>query len=132
MTAVVAALIRRDGKLLICQRKAGHRLGLKWEFPGGKVAPGELPERALARELAEELGVLARIGREVYRTRYEYVDPGEVFELTFFTAQILRHEPQNLAFERIEWVEPARLREYDFLPADRELIHWIAEGKLQF
>jgi 8-oxo-dGTP diphosphatase len=130
MTAVVAALIQRDGRLLICQRRADDRLALKWEFPGGKIAPGESPEQALSRELEEELGVSASIGREVYRTRHEYRDADGVVELMFFTAEISRAQPRNLAFEKIEWVEPERLTEYDFLPADRELIQYLAAGRL--
>lgn len=131
MIAVVAALIGRDGRLLICQRRADDRLPLKWEFPGGKVAPGESFEQALARELVEELGVSARIGREVYRTTYACGDDPELSELVFLTAEIGRAEPQNLAFESMDWVEPQQLAEFDFLPADRELVELIAAGKLR-
>jgi 8-oxo-dGTP diphosphatase len=131
MIVVVAALIQRDGKLLICQRRADDRLPLKWEFPGGKVAPNESLQQALVRELAEELAVSACIGHEVHRTTFDYGDDRGLFELVFFTGEIARAEPQNLAFEQIQWVLPQQLAEFDFLPADRELIELIAAGKLQ-
>lgn len=131
MIAVVAALIQRGGKLLICQRRADGRLPLKWEFPGGKVAANETPEQALAREMAEELGISANIGREVYRTTFDYGDGRGFIKLMFFSAGIARAKPQNLAFEQIRWVAPRQLAEFDFLPADRELTELIAAGKLQ-
>ena len=84
MLTVVAALIEADGKLLVCQRKRGGAFELMWEFPGGKKKTGETLEAALARELREELGVTAKIGREVYRTRHQYAEMSEPIELIFF------------------------------------------------
>jgi 8-oxo-dGTP diphosphatase len=130
MIHVVAALIESDGKLLVCQRRTGGSFELLWEFPGGKINPGESPEAALARELLEELGVEARIGREVYRTLHQYSELREPIELTFFTAQVNPTHVRNLIFERLEWRTPQNLAELDFLPADRELISKLTSGEL--
>jgi 8-oxo-dGTP diphosphatase len=130
MIQVVAALIESGGKLLACQRRASDSFALMWEFPGGKIQPGESPEAALARELLEELGVVARIGREIYRTLHQYSVLREPIELTFFTASVDPTQVQNLVFERLEWRTPASLPELDFLPADRELIARLSSGQL--
>ena len=131
MRTVVAALITRDSKLLVCQRKRNDSHGLKWEFPGGKIEPGESPAEALVRELHEELGVLATIGAEVHRTRHRYKELPDDFVLIFFWATVGDFSPlQNLEFERIEWASPGSLLEYDFLPADKELIELLASGAI--
>ena len=130
MIQVVAALIESDGKLLVCQRHTGDSFELLWEFPGGKIKPGESPEAALARELLEELGVEARIGREVYRTLHQYSELREPIELTFFTAQVDPARVCNLVLERLEWRTPENLSELEFLPADRELIAKLSSGEL--
>jgi 8-oxo-dGTP diphosphatase len=130
MIQVVAALIESDGKLLVCQRRAGAPFALMWEFPGGKIKPGESPDAALARELLEELGVVARIGREIHRTRHNYAELREPLELIFFTAQVDPGRVRNLIFERLEWRTPETLPELDFLPADRELIAKLSSGEL--
>lgn len=129
---VVAALILREGRLLICQRRADDRFPLKWEFPGGKVAPGESPEEALVRELREELAVSATIHGEVYRTLHRYAGTNAPLDLRFHTASIGAATPRNHAFAQILWVEPDQLPAFDFLPADRELIELLANGKLKF
>ena len=128
MRMVVAALIEREGALLVGQRCRGDKLALKWEFPGGKVRPEESLEQALARELREELGVDAAIGLEIYRTRFRYSEISHELLLIFFAASI-EAEPQNLAFEQICWVERRHLESYDFLPADRELVKRLAAGE---
>ncbi len=117
MTTVVAAILRRAGKLLICRRKPGAPHELKWEFPGGKVEPGETPEAALARELREELAIEALIGAEI--TRYEYTYPAKApILLMFFEVSAFAGEPRNLVFDRIAWEEPRYLGDYDFLEGD--------------
>jgi 8-oxo-dGTP diphosphatase len=131
MLTVVAALIERDGRLLVCQRRHDARFPLLWEFPGGKCEPGETPQRALARELREELGIAAEIGHEVYRTRHKYPEMPREIELIFFAAHLNDGEPQNLDFEQIAWRESASLPELNFLPADRELIEKLASGFLR-
>jgi 8-oxo-dGTP diphosphatase len=126
---VVAAVIERDSRFLICQRRRGDRFEFLWEFPGGKVQPGETPEQALMRELREELGVSARLGVEIYRTRHRYPELARELELIFFSANLGPEPLSNLAFEQVVWAERASLPEYDFLPADRELIARLATGK---
>lgn len=131
MLTVVAALIEARGKLLVCQRRRGDSFALQWEFPGGKVRPNEPPARALARELQEELGIEARIGREIYRTEHRYAEMNEPIELVFFFATIEAGEPQNLVFEQIAWRAPESLPELNFLPADSELIEMLSSGALR-
>jgi 8-oxo-dGTP diphosphatase len=129
MITVVAAIVQRNGWLLVCQRRRDAAFPLKWEFPGGKARAGETPEQALARELAEELGVEASIGRELYRTRHRYPELPEELDLRFFSAT-LAGEPRNRAFEQIAWSELHSLGARDFLPADRELVTLLASGEL--
>lgn len=129
MRHVVAGLILRDGKLLICQRTKHQPLPLKWEFPGGKIEEGEQPRAALFRELEEELGIQATIGNEVARLVHEYRSGGAV-ELRFFLVPDYTGEAENLIFEDIRWVEPAELPQFDFLDADLPLVRDLASGKL--
>lgn len=130
MLTVVAALIESSGKVLVCQRKRGDTFGLMWEFPGGKLKPGESVSVALARELEEELGVTAKIGVEVFRARHQYAQLSEPIELIFLRATIVSGQIQNRVFESMQWRAPNSLRELNFLPADRELIEKLASGKL--
>lgn len=131
MVKVVAALIESGGRLLVCQRRRTDRFALLWEFPGGKVEPGEELEQALARELNEELGVVAPVGPEVYRTTFHYREMRNTTELVFFAAAARPEDVQNLAFESIEWRAPQTLGELDFLPADRDLVLQLASGSLR-
>jgi 8-oxo-dGTP diphosphatase len=122
--AVVAAVIRRGGLILIGQRPRASRHGLKWEFPGGKVEAGENPREAIERELQEELAIQARIGDEL--TRYEYRYPNrQPIQLIFYGVDDFDGEPQNLAFEQILWEPAERLPDYDFLEADVEFIRGL-------
>jgi 8-oxo-dGTP diphosphatase len=131
MLTVVAALIEHQGKVLACQRKRGQRFELMWEFPGGKVESGETQEQALTRELREELGVTAKIGREVFRTTYSYAEMSEPINLIFLSADVRPSEVRNLEFEQIAWRTPDSLPELNFLAADRELIEKLASGEIQ-
>ena len=125
MTTVVAALLERDGKILICRRRPADPHPLKWEFPGGKVEPGEAPAEALRRELEEELGVAARIGEEI--TRYEYCYPGkQPILLIFYKVCEFAGDPANRVFHEMAWDTPARLREYDFLEGDVDFVRTLA------
>jgi len=126
---VVAALIEQCGLILICQRRKGSPFELKWEFPGGKVKPGESPQQALERELQEELQVSAKIGPELYRTRHRYAEMDREIELIFFAATLGPETMMNRAFETIVWAERARLPTYDFLEADRELVERLAKAR---
>ncbi len=128
-TWVTAAIIRKEDKLLICQRKAGRAFEFKWEFPGGKLEPGESPEVCLNRELQEELGIDASIGAEVFRTDFRYANGFQV-RLLFFQVKGFRGVPQNLAFEQIAWVRPGELSRYDFLEADQILIERIDRNEV--
>ncbi|HWF39237.1 MAG TPA: (deoxy)nucleoside triphosphate pyrophosphohydrolase [Candidatus Acidoferrales bacterium] len=132
MLTVVAAIIEHEGKLLVCQRKRGRNFELMWEFPGGKVESGETPQAALARELQEELGVHADIGAEIYRTRHQYKELPQAFELIFLSATIADPDQvTNLEFESIEWRTPDSLLKLNFLSADRELVRQLATGHLR-
>ncbi len=128
---VVAALIEQDGKILACQRKRGQRFELMWEFPGGKIEPGESPEQALARELREELGVSATVGREIYRARHRYAGTNLPLEIIFFAATLVPSEIRSLEFEKIEWRAAQSLPELNFLAADRELVAKLASGDIR-
>ncbi len=125
---VVAAVIQSGGRILIGQRQKGDSHALKWEFPGGKVERGEAPAAALARELEEELGIQAEIGREISRYSHEYPKRATI-DLIFFSVTKFEGTPQSLAFERIVWEEPSRLPRYDFLDGDVEFVHRIASGE---
>jgi len=128
---VAAAVIEQSGFILICQRRRGDRFELKWEFPGGKVQPGETPQEALLRELKEELQVSAKIGPELHRTRHRYAEMDLEVELVFFAVTLGPETLMNRAFEQMVWAERARLRTYDFLPADRELVERLASAKAE-
>ena len=129
MKQVVAALIVRDGKLLICQRAQDQPMPLKWEFPGGKVEPGEEEAAALHRELQEELGISATIEEKVTSVQHHYRKGGAV-ELHFYRVQDYEGEMENRIFEQIRWVDRCDLPQFDFLAADRDLIRQIAVGDI--
>jgi len=121
VTTVVAAVIERDGSVLICQRRPGQAHELKWEFPGGKVEQGETPVAALRRELQEELGIEAEPDAEI--TRYEYAYPGKApILLIFFRVTRFSGEIENRVFARLEWETRERLPQYDFLEGDVDFV----------
>ncbi|MFP5226140.1 MAG: (deoxy)nucleoside triphosphate pyrophosphohydrolase [Acidobacteriota bacterium] len=126
---VAAALILRGDQVLICQRKAGAPMGLKWEFPGGKLEPGESPEQALRRELDEELGIVAQVGTRIAHLRHTYRAGGAV-DLQFFAVHSFSGDITNHIFEDVRWVPLRTLPDYDFLAADRDLVKDLAAGKL--
>ena len=114
---VVAALIRRDGKFLICQRPAHKARGLLWEFVGGKVEEGESKRQALIRECREELNIGVEVGEIFAEVTHGYSDI--TVHLTLFNAKIIDGEPQKLEHNAIEWITPSRIPEYNFCPADK-------------
>lgn len=126
---VSAALIVRGGEILICQRRPDQPMALQWEFPGGKIEPGETPEQALARELNEELGITATIGARVTHIRHNYRHGGAV-DLQFFAVSEFAGDLENRIFHQFKWVKLEDLPTYDFLAADRDLIKDLAAGKL--
>ena len=127
---VVAALLLRGEQVLICQRTRNQALPLKWEFPGGKIEPGESREAALRRELQEELSIDAEIGRKVASLRHRYRQDSE-FELHFFVVERYSGELTNNIFEDIRWEELRNLPRYDFLAADLRFVQDLAAGKIQ-
>jgi len=129
MKRVVAGLIVKNGKLLVCQRTRHQTMPLKWEFPGGKIEEGEQPRYALRRELEEELGILATVGDEVKRIQHEYPNGGMV-ELRFFVVREFEREIENRIFKDMQWADPKDLPKYDFLEADVLLVRDLAAGKL--
>ncbi|HEX3438134.1 MAG TPA: (deoxy)nucleoside triphosphate pyrophosphohydrolase [Pseudacidobacterium sp.] len=126
---VVAALILRGGEVLICQRRPDQAMALKWEFPGGKMEPGEGPEEALIRELKEELGINATIGSHVAHIRHTYRNGGAV-DLQFYAVHQFEGEITNHIFNDLRWCPLSDLPRYDFLTADRGLVRDLAAGKL--
>jgi 8-oxo-dGTP diphosphatase len=117
MTTVVAGVLVHDGKILACRRRSDQDHAHKWEFPGGKVEPGESPELALARELREELGVEARIGREI--ERYEFAYPGrKPILLIFLAVDGWEGSLDGSFFAETCWRTPENLAELDFLEGD--------------
>jgi 8-oxo-dGTP diphosphatase len=128
---VVAAVIERNGRILIGQRRRGAWHELQWEFPGGKVELGEEPAAALVRELREELDIQARIGEQMASYPVNY--PGRTpIELLFYAVTDFDGEPRNLCFESIVWARPEELPAYDFLEGDRDFVRRLAdtEGSL--
>lgn len=121
MTTVVAGVLERDGKVLICRRRADQPHPLKWEFPGGKLEAGESPESALVRELREELGIEAEIGRELMRYEFAYSGKQPIL-LIFIAVAAWRGEVQNRIFEAIFWASRDSLASYDFLEGDARFL----------
>jgi len=129
MKQVVAALILKNGKVLVCQRTRHQSMPLKWEFPGGKIEDGEQPRDALRGECEEELGIDAHIGEEVARIRHDYKNGGAV-ELRFYVVNEYTGEMENRIFRDMRWAKRSELPSYDFLEADLELVRDLATGKI--
>ena len=125
ITEVVAALIWRDDKFMICQRPARKARGLLWEFVGGKVESGETKEQALIRECKEELNLLISVGDVFMDVVHEY--PDLKVHLTLFDATIAEGEPQKLEHNDIQWITPSEILNYEFCPADKEILAKICE-----
>jgi len=124
-----APLDRSGVEVLICQRKPDQPMSLKWEFPGGKIEPGETAEEALARELDEELGIRAVIGRKIAQVRHKYRNGGSI-DLQFFVVHEFGGSLENRIFNDMRWSPLAELTGFDFLAADLGLIRDLSEGKL--
>lgn len=120
MLDVVAALIWNEDKFLICQRPATKARALMWEFVGGKVEKGETKEEALIRECQEELGITLNVGDIFMEVIHEY--PDITIRLTLFNATIKSGTIQMLEHNDIEWITPAEIPNYQFCPADEEIL----------
>ena len=125
MTEVVAALIWRKEKFMICQRPAHKARALLWEFVGGKVEAGETPQEALIRECREEIDVLLSVGDVFMDVTHEY--PDLTVHLTLFHATVAEGEPQMLEHNDIQWITPEEIPNYDFCPADVEILDRIMQ-----
>ena len=128
ITEVVAALIWRDDKFMICQRPAHKARGLLWEFVGGKVEEGETKQQALIRECREEIAVTLDVGEIFMDVTHEY--PDLTVHLTLFNATIAEGEPQMLEHVDIRWITPREIPEYDFCPADVEILDKLRQSYL--
>ena len=124
MTEVVAALVWENNKFMICQRPAHKARGLLWEFVGGKVELGETKEQALIRECREELAVTISVGNVFMDVIHEY--PDLTVHLTLFNATIAKGVPQKLEHNDILWIKPNEIPNYEFCPADEEILKEIA------
>ena len=116
---VVAAVTLRDGRVMICQRRPGAHNALKWEFPGGKIEPGESPEAALKREMREELDVECEVGRVCDAVYYRYPDRDVL--VLFYMCRI-EGEPRRVDCNDIRWVAFEALKGFDFAGADRVFV----------
>ena len=123
MVEVVAALIWDADRFMICQRPAHKARGLLWEFVGGKVELGETKEQALIRECKEELNVLLSVGEVFMDVVHEY--PDLTVHLTLFNAIIAKGEPQKIEHNDIKWITPSEIPNYEFCPADEEILTQI-------
>ena len=129
---VAAGVIIEGGRVLVTQRKAGTHLEGAWEFPGGKVEPGEDPRGALARELSEEIGVKARVGEVVDVTFHRYEQAKKAVLLLFFEAEREQGSPEPRAIDvaAVKWARAEELREEEFPPADKEVLKKV-KGMLE-
>lgn len=127
MTEVVAALIWQGEKFMICQRPAHKARGLLWEFVGGKVEPGETRQEALIRECREELAVTVAVGEVFLEVTHTY--PDLTVHLTLFHASIARGVPQKLEHNDIRWITVEEIPQYDFCPADKEILERLGRGE---
>ena len=126
MTEVVAALIWDGDRFLACQRPAHKARGLLWEFVGGKTEPGETKEEALIRECREELDVTVSVGDVFMELVHEY--PDITVRLTLFHAAIAQGTPKKLEHNDIKWITPSEISNYEFCPADEEILEFIMKG----
>ena len=125
MTDVVAALIWDQGKFMICQRPAHKARGLLWEFVGGKTEPGETMEDALIRECREELDITVSVGDIFTQVVHEY--PDILIHLTLFNCTVAQGTPKLLEHNDLKWIAPAEIPNFDFCPADKDILALIRQ-----
>ena len=127
MTEVVAALIWKNNKFMICQRPVHKARGLLWEFVGGKVELGETKDQALIRECKEELNVVLSVGDVLMEVIHEY--PDITVHLMLFNATIAEGEPKKLEHNDIQWITPSEIQNYEFCPAEVEILKRLIDLK---
>lgn len=130
MPVVIAAVIERNGTILIARRRKGDVMEHKWELPGGKMEPGETPEACLCRELREEFGVEAEVGEFIGSSDYDDADLS--IRLAVYRACHVSGEFSVLAHDEIRWVPPERLHRYEFSPADRPIIRMLSAPRQEW
>ena len=128
MIPVVAALIVRDGRLLIARRPEGKHMAGRWEFPGGKLEKGESPEEAIEREIREELAAEIKAGRVYQAIAYSY--PEKDVLLLFYAASVVSGEPRPVEEAEIRWITLEELDEYTFAPVDAMLVERLKRDGL--
>jgi mutator protein MutT len=126
MTEVAVGVLRKNYRILICQRKQGGRYALKWEFPGGKLEPGESVEQCLRRELQEELSIEIN-SIERIQTEAAYYEDGGMFNVSYCFVSGFNGEPQNNVFEQIRWVTTNELKEMDLLEGNKPFVENIKQ-----
>jgi len=126
MVQVAAAIIYRDGRILICRRKEGGSCAFLWEFPGGKLEPGETMEQCVIRECKEELEINIGIKSVFASTIHRYSDRKIAF--TFFNAEYERGEIKLRVHEDYKWVLPSELGQFTFCPADEDVVKSLGQG----
>ena len=125
MVEVVAALIWDKDKFLICQRPANKARALLWEFVGGKVEQGETKEQALIRECKEELNITLNVGDVFMEVVHEY--PDILIRLTLFNCTVAQGTPKLLEHNDLKWIAPAEIPNFDFCPADKDILALIRQ-----
>lgn len=124
MLEVACGLIEHEGRILLGQRRPGDKHALKWEFPGGKIEPGETPAQALARELDEELAIVSGAITEMHR--YEFAYPGKSpVRLIFLHVAGFQNEIDNRIYHALAWIHASELQNYDILEGDLAFIAWL-------
>ncbi len=123
-TAVVAGIIKQNGKYLITKRYENSHLGGMWEFPGGKIMTGESDPTALKRELKEEIGIECNVSDLVYETTYHYPDIS--INIKFYDCKLLSGTPKLIECAEVKWIKRSELSQYEFPPSDTKLIEMLS------
>ena len=123
MLEVTAAIIRKDNRILICQRPANKSCGLLWEFPGGKIEPGETGEQCIIRECQEELGVTLQVHKEVIDVVCEY--PDRAVHLHFYLCDIVAGALEKKEHAAFRWISRKETSQFEFCPADAKMLSLV-------